>query len=1599
MNHTYRLVWNPTLQALVAVSENARSRGKRSGGKAISDPITFLGRSGIAKAIVAIMTIGVTAMVATPVQAHTTSVGYELLSGTSAEIWFGTYHVTSFNEGRLSFVGSNGYSQIVSFTDLVTTKPGGLIDGTTNFYSGGASTVLGPVPTSPSYVPRTWQGAKFSNLLAGTYTFTYLPIAAPSANWAPINNAIKSSSFVITAQALAAAATDINTAQGSYLASKLGTTVNPVFQGGVLRIDSAAPTLAQNFTVGSAGGTIDQAGNSPTFTGVVSNAAAGIPGAITIANSLAGGSTTFAAVNTYTGSTTINTGAALALSGNGSIASSSSVTANGRFDIAGTAGTTIQSLAGSGSVTLGVQSLTLSNASSTFSGTIDGAGSLLVSGGTQTLTGANSYSGSTTIASGATLAVANAGTITSSQGVVAAGTLDISGSNNGVAITTLSGNGAVQLGSQTLSLTVSAGTFAGNIAGAGKLAVLGGVETLAGSNAYTGATSVANGATLALTGSADVAASAGVAVNGTLDLSGSTGTALRTLSGAGTVALGSQTLALTAAAGTFDGTITGAGNLRVVAGSQTLTADNTLTGSTTVDSGATLGLSGIGAMSRSSRTVIDGTLDISGTSGTTLNSLAGAGGVSLGTQALTLANAADNFAGVLSGNGALIVAGGVQTLTGANTLSGSTTVANGATLMLSGVGSVATSSAVIANGTLDISGGSGANVTTLGGTGALVLGAQTITLSQAADTFNGVISGSGGLTIAAGTEILTGANTFTGTVSVASGATLRVAGDQNIGDATGTLLLNGGTLATTGSLNLSRVTVVAGSAKFDTAGGTTLTATNAISGGGTLIKEGSGTMVANGTASHAGGTVVNDGVLVLGGANTYTGGTTINGGTLQISADANLGDVNTGIAFNGGTLHATASVNTARGLTFNADSRMTIDGPSTLATSGDISGAGRLFVDGGTLVLGGNNKGWNGGMTITQGVAKVTSASGLGSGMIALDNGKLETGTNLLITQAVTATGNSGVQTDASTTATLIGTLGAAGGSSCFIKSGGGTLNLQGAASLGNGTCVQQGTLRANGVLDSTFVTVDRGAMLRGSGTIHAPISVQGTLAPGNSPGTLTGTGTVSMASGSVFQTDINGTGTSSGPGNYSRLFLTGKTSQFIATGATLTPNLVGITGTATYVPYVPAIGDDFRIVTAEGGVVGRFAPLSQPAGLAGGTRIAVLYDQNGNQSIDLRVVPDSYMGFAQFAGANTNGRSAAAALDQLFTANQAGTSSTSQDRLIAAITGLNSAQLADIGTNLSGEIHAGLAAVAPADGQALQGLVSRQLGDAHTGSGESQAIRLERNHGLWVDLSGGHTKWLMDQNASTLSANRIQLTLGADLTHGSDSVLGLGITHSTTNVSARAGAGSVDDNMVFGYADQQLGNVTVDGLFGIGRGNWESNRSDPLGITGVLSNRTHSSNQLLGIGMRTAVVAGETEWSPYVRATWQKIKRDGFDESAATPAALSLAQHTASGARVILGTNGSSLKHDPQKASSTYLFGAGIGYDGGSLINPRVQAALGGVATEIVTPSVGKAFVQLNVNGTVRMGEQSYVFYGANTEIRAHKTDIGLNAGVRVSF
>jgi hypothetical protein len=133
-----------------------------------------------------------------------------------------------------------------------------------------------------------------------------------------------------------------------------------------------------------------------------------------------------------------------------------------------------------------------------------------------------------------------------------------------------------------------------------------------------------------------------------------------------------------------------------------------------------------------------------------------------------------------------------------------------------------------------------------------------------------------------------------------------------------------------------------------------------------------------------------------------------------------------------------------------------------------------------------------------------------------------------------------------------------------------------------------------------------------GTGTINGQLTVAGILKPGNSPGYLAATNTVTMNAGSTYMQDIAGraqatTATPVGAaGYYSALNITG--GQFVInTGSTLTPRLSNLftSSESGYgsTPYTPVLGDRFRMVRADGGISGKFSAITQPAELAARTQ------------------------------------------------------------------------------------------------------------------------------------------------------------------------------------------------------------------------------------------------------------------------------------------------------------------------------------------------------------------------------------------------------------
>lgn len=160
------------------------------------------------------------------------------------------------------------------------------------------------------------------------------------------------------------------------------------------------------------------------------------------------------------------------------------------------------------------------------------------------------------------------------------------------------------------------------------------------------------------------------------------------------------------------------------------------------------------------------------------------------------------------------------------------------------------------------------------------------------------------------------------------------------------------------------------------------------------------------------------------------------------------------------------------------------------------------------------------------------------------------------------------------------------------------------------------GTTKVNGSVNGDVTVQGANAVLGGSGTITGQLNVnQGTLSPGNSPGTLTIVGPATLAAGTTYLAEVTPEGISD------RLVTTGTTT---INGAQLrvSPS-VGYYRT----------GQFFNIVSAGGGVIGSFGSVESTV-YSPVLRFVPVY---GASDVNLVVLRNSYSSFA------ANSRQAAA--------------------------------------------------------------------------------------------------------------------------------------------------------------------------------------------------------------------------------------------------------------------------------------------------------------------------------------------------------------------
>jgi autotransporter-associated beta strand protein len=265
----------------------------------------------------------------------------------------------------------------------------------------------------------------------------------------------------------------------------------------------------------------------------------------------------------------------------------------------------------------------------------------------------------------------------------------------------------------------------------------------------------------------------------------------------------------------------------------------------------------------------------------------------------------------------------------------------------------------------------------------------------------------------------------------------------------------------------------------------------------------------------------------------------------------------------------------------------------------------------------------------------------------------LSSGDSSSVSIVVTSAGGT-IQAPSSGTAILSGVFSGTGGLTFASAAGkgslGGIIVLSGANTYSGGTTVASGTLSVAGSSPTGTgdVFVASAGTLMGTGTIAGNAILNGVFKPGNSPGYLSVIQNVTLNASSTYQQDIAGmtqasTSTPVGATGYYSYLNVGR-QLMINAGATLTPRLANLfsaneAGIGSSI-YVPVLGDTFRMITATGGITGRFTTLTQPAELSSGTQLIAFYNVNNSNSLDLATVPTSYS--TALTSNTTNARSVA---------------------------------------------------------------------------------------------------------------------------------------------------------------------------------------------------------------------------------------------------------------------------------------------------------------------------------------------------------------------
>lgn len=528
------------------------------------------------------------------------------------------------------------------------------------------------------------------------------------------------------------------------------------------------------------------------------------------------------------------------------------------------------------------------------------------------------------------------------------------------------------------------------------------------------------------------------------------------------------------------------------------------------------------------------------------------------------------------------------------------------------------------------------------------------------------------------------------------------------------------------------------------------------------------------------------------------------------------------------------------------------------------------------------------------------------------------------------------------------------------VRVEGGTLVVNGSFT-GSPLDVLGGVAVINGSFGGAPTFVGANGTIGGSGVL-GDTRVEGTIAPGNSIGTLTIDGNYVQEANARFIAELLP------PDQADLLRVTGTAT--LNGGTLVASNLSGN-------DYV--LGQTYQILSAEGGITGGFAGID-------GSAISPFLSLSLLQAANTVSIDVARGASLASAGTTANQRAAAAAVDGLADTNT----------LVLTATQLSLAEAPAAFDSLSGEVHASARQVL------LEG--SRLVRDAaldRAAGGGAFGRQAEGATGAWVQVQHQGGDFGGDGNAAEVRYNSDAVLVGVDHVFGGwrVGVFG-GAGDSDFNVGERGSRGESSNR----HAGIYVGNAW--GALGLTAGYSQSwnrveidRKAGYRGFSDALSSRYDADTSQLFVDLGYRFDAGSIGIEPYLQYARVEVSTDSFSESGGA-AALAGRGGDATVDMTTVGLRfGADLSAENQEQSWLNLRG-NLGYRHADDQVQRAQLAFaGGQSFEVSSPAIRDNALLAEFGVAARTSANSLLELGVSHLESDDAVDTGVNARFTINF